>query len=110
MKTLKLMLLLSLPLQFFQCHYDQFVWMQYIETKCADPWQTNESDPETVVMEAAEDYFLNNDVNICEITMDFNEAYAEACEACICTTGRIIHVKVNESFIDELEAEGFIVE
>lgn len=112
MKSIKYLLLLCLPLFFSQCYIhdenpdDDLVWMRYLETKCADAWLTGENDSAAEVINAVEDYFKPLDIERIRVT--FDDRYAQACEACICTSGRIIEVRIHECLEDLFEEEGFV--
>ena len=83
--------------------------LEYAETKCSDPWGTNEGNSKEEV-ESALMAFLENELNISNATIKISfEEKAEACEACSCKTGRKITVTVEEGFVPILEDNGFFL-
>ncbi len=87
-----------------------FATMVYSETKCADRWNTNENDSEEDVRNAVVDYlFTDLRIDITTIDFSFDENVAQECEACSCTTGRIITIDVEKNQVDRLEVIGFIL-
>lgn len=87
-----------------------FVTMNYSESKCSDAWNTNENSSEEEVKAALKDYFITElKVGYIKLEIIFDEELAQDCEACSCTTGRIIAVDVAESHIATLEDNGFVL-
>lgn len=85
-----------------------FVTMNYSETKCADAWSTNEGNSEEEVKTALTDYFIMDlKVGFIKLEITFDEELVQECEACSCTTGRVIAIDVAESHIATLEDSGF---
>lgn len=79
-------------------------WMEYEETKCANPWEngTNTGDNKDNVKTFLE---LNN---VDTYGISFNEnGTAEDCEACTCKNGRIVCANVNNDDVKTAEALGF---
>ena len=79
------------------CYWDKeedqfnFFWAQ---TKCAEPW-TNEVDLTEAEMEQLVVAYLDDQgIQVFNIWTEFDDSFAQACEACICTTGTKIFVSV----------------
>ncbi|MEM1123407.1 MAG: hypothetical protein AAGJ18_23415 [Bacteroidota bacterium] len=90
---------------------DALVSLSFNETKCADPWRTNEGDSEEALKAAVTDYLENElKIDFDNYQMTFDEEKVQFCEACGCTTGRVITIAVEESAVAELEEVGFTVE
>lgn len=86
-----------------------FVTMTYAETKCADAWMTNEGDTEEEVKAAVTEYFTDElKIGFIKLEINFDEELSQDCEACSCTTGRVIAVDVTENHIATLEDNGFV--
>ncbi len=111
MKTFKLIFPFILLFTFLSCQdCDDDISMIYIETKCADPWQTGEGNSDDEVLTAVEDYLSDLDIDFDDLEIYFDETYAEDCEACVCTSGRVIRLEAEEDQVDELQVEGFVIE
>ena len=85
-KVYYLILLVGLFLMISNCSKEvPLLSLEYIETKCSDPWRTNEGSSDEEVKSALMTY-LENELNVpnttIKITFDANEA--EDCEACDC--------------------------
>lgn len=81
--------------------------LEYLETKCSDPWSTNGGEIELALMN-----YLDNDLMIpySRLTVTFDSDAEQSCEACSCTTGRKITITVvNEADIAILEDNGFVL-
>lgn len=83
--------------------------LEYLETKCSDPWKTIGGDSEAAVEMALLDY-LKDDLMVptSNLKITFDADAAESCEACSCTTGRKITIVVPNEFVAILEANGFV--
>ena len=111
MKLLKLILVSTfLFTTISSCDKEDDSYMIYIETKCADAWQTGESSSDSEVLAAVGDYLINLGIDYEDLEIYFEESYSQDCEACICTTGRVIRLEVDDDQVDEMEAEGFVLE
>lgn len=111
-KVKKFVLLVGLFLLVSNCSKDIPIVMslEYAETKCGDPWRTNEGNSETEIITALITY-LENELNVPNpiIKIDFDANEAEDCEACDCKSGRTITVTVEEGFVPILEDNGFVL-
>ena len=111
MKSIKLVLLSVFLFSLIaSCDKEDDSYMIYIETKCADVWQTGQNSSDTEVLDAVKDYLNDLDIDFDDLEIFFDENYAQDCESCACTTGRVIRLEVEEDQVDEMEAEGFILE
>ncbi|MFK7983659.1 MAG: hypothetical protein AB8G86_27020 [Saprospiraceae bacterium] len=109
-KIKNFILLVGLFLLISNCSKDvPLMSLEYAETKCSDPWRTNEGNSEAEVINALMAY-LENDLNVPNVTIKtaFDANDAQSCEACDYTTGRTITLTVEEGFVAILEDHGFI--
>ena len=99
-----LFLILAASFLFAGCGKNQFVWMNYDETSCADKWSfdlNNERLKDNVTA-----YLDSKGIKVLEIEI-FVDGTAETCLACTCKTGRRIKCKVKKKEEDNLQGEGF---
>ncbi len=85
---------------------DSDVWMSYNQTYCADEWHDLITDPndETQVLNTVTDYLSEvHGITVLESNIELNADFLSSCNACNCTAGKTIKVKVDEAHIDELE-------
>lgn len=111
MKHLIFILLSFITLFFMNCDDTDSttsIWYQYNETQCADAWQTGIGSPIADVETAVENYFSNLNIDIEEITVD-TSGTPEVCLACMCLSGRLINIKVDDSHEAAVLAEGFFI-
>ncbi|WP_425638881.1 hypothetical protein ACPUEN_04615 [Algoriphagus yeomjeoni] len=105
---LSLFLLLVLFLQ--GCHEDNslntlvFYWDQ---TSCSDPWNTNSNNSNNEILQAVEDYLRDHGVNGARVISITGNGVEQVCEACFCTTGTRINVKVPTTQKSKMIALGF---
>lgn len=89
-------LTLTILTAFSSCEKNQesttFFWD---ETSCADPWKQDSDDTEEERKESIENYLGEQNVKVENIKFEFDSTRIQLCEACHCTTGRIIIVKVS---------------
>ncbi len=110
-KVKNFLLLVSIFLLASNCSMEiPLMTLEYIATKCSDPWRTNEGSSNEEVKNALMAY-LENDLNVpnATIKVNFDAEEAEDCEACNCKSGQIITITVEEEFIPILEDNGFIL-
>ncbi|PIE99917.1 MAG: hypothetical protein CR994_08720 [Maribacter sp.] len=84
----------------------EFYWEQ---TKCLDPWNTNESHSDSTVRSALTGYLKENGVSKIE-TIDFENTLSQGeltCDACNCPTGIRIILKVPANESEKIEELGF---
>ena len=84
------------------------VWMQYDETKCANPWQFNwfaKPTPEQVEG-AVKSNLIEKEIAVLEIRSS-TEKDLISCEGCDCPNGTHFYVRVNKSEIEKLKALKF---
>lgn len=82
------------------------IWVYYDETKCADPWETNENTSVKVKTKAIENYLENKGVKVFKVKIN-DDGTAEECKSCFCKTGSRIKCKINEDEIEKMKEEGF---
>jgi hypothetical protein len=82
----------------------RFYWNQ---TKCADPWNTGENDPNEETEIAVKTYLENENVSIQKLDFDNNSPLSTICESCGCGTGQRIIVDVTDSDISKMTALNF---
>jgi len=84
--------------------------LEYFETKCSDPWKTNEGNTEEEIILALTDY-LENELMVAftSLNITFDTENAQTCKACHCTTGQKINIDVRQEFVEILEENGFIL-
>lgn len=84
--------------------YDnQFYWDQ---TKCVDPWGTDENDPNKETSSALKDFLGKKGITVLRIDYEDNST-GLTCDACTCYTGLRIFVSVPERDNDEIKKLGF---
>lgn len=83
-------------------------WMQYDETKCANPWQFNwfQKPTEEQLRNAVKSQLLGQEISILEIQSTVKNDFI-SCEACNCLNGRQFYVRVPKSEIEKLKALKF---
>lgn len=81
-----------------------FVWMQYDETKCDNPWQFNwlMTPTDEQLAAAVKSHLEGGGIAILEIRTS-READFISCEACHCPTGLHFFVKVNRPEVSRLK-------
>lgn len=84
------------------------VWMQYDETKCANPWQFNwfQKPTQEQITSAVKSELLGREIAVLEIRSS-SEKYFISCEACTCPNGTHYYVRVNKTEIEKLKALKF---
>lgn len=105
----KIIIVIGLILfSFYSCSEDddspkeviRFYWNQ---TKCADPWNTGENDPNEETKNAVKEYLKNRNINVLNIEFDTNSPLSTLCESCGCGTGQRIIVDVEYSDSSKME-------
>ncbi|NNE28375.1 MAG: hypothetical protein HKN16_01985 [Saprospiraceae bacterium] len=87
----------------FTCNEEK-TYIFYTEPKCGAPWgQVDTGD--AALMEAAEAWIDSMDLpDYCYLEIQFDEEFAQLCEACNCTTGRLIALELGpehkEAYLD----------
>ncbi|MCG8698229.1 MAG: META domain-containing protein [Bacteroidales bacterium] len=79
-------------------------WMQ---TKCADPWNTGESTPVNQTLDSINKYMSAHDISLYHIEIEFKDSDYQSCEACGCLTGNKITVTSKLEDKAKLEEIGF---
>ena len=84
------------------------VWMQYNETKCANPWNFNwfVKPTQEQVLGAIKSDLIGKEIAVLEIRSSVDEDFV-SCDACTCPNGTHIFVRVNKSETEELKALNF---
>jgi len=84
------------------------VWMQYDETKCANPWQFNwfQKPTDAQVLGAIQSDLIGKEIAVLEIRSSTEKDFM-SCDACDCPTGTHYFVRVNKSEMEELRALKF---
>jgi len=78
-------------------------WVYIGETQCANPWDNlGLGSTESNVAE----YLKSNDVRTYDFRVEIY-SYGPFCAACNCSSGRIIHVQIQNSDIERTKALGF---
>ena len=72
-------------------HTIEFYWDQ---TGCSDPWNTNANNANKETQRAVEDYLRDQGVKGARVISITGNGIEQDCEACFCTTGNRINVKV----------------
>lgn len=81
-----------------------FFWAQ---TKCAEPWSNDPDLSDLQIQQEVVVYLDGLDIAVFDIWLDSDDAFAQACEACVCTTGIKIYVRVDKIDRQEMEDLGF---
>jgi uncharacterized membrane protein len=75
----------------------------WVETKCANPWNTGENSSDSEVENAVIEYLENENIKVFNISINHENNLIELCKACNCNSGRRIIVSVdNENKIKEI--------
>ncbi len=84
------------------------VWMQYNETKCANPWQFNwfQKPTQEQILGAVKSDLLGKEIAILEIKSSTEKDFI-SCESCDCPNGTHYFVRVNKTEIAKLKALKF---
>lgn len=112
MNTIKHLFIGLLLITTFGCNSDDdssnnnipFYWNQ---TKCADPWDTGENDPNEETKNAVKVYLENENIIVKNLNFDNKSPLDTLCESCACGTGQRIIVEVIDSDSAKMEAIGF---
>lgn len=113
MKKLTIILLAFLSIMLVSsCFFDNdndeeqltFFWAQ---TKCAEPWSNDADLSDLQIQQEVVAYLDGLDIAVYDIWMNSDDAFAQACEACVCTTGIKIYVRVDKINRQEMEDLGF---
>ncbi|MBI2729567.1 MAG: hypothetical protein HYX40_02235 [Sphingobacteriales bacterium] len=103
MKRLSIILLLLLFLG--SCDKTPEKAFVYGQTQCADKWGYGANDAETITK--LKIYFESKQIKVLSVSLSSTLGDLVVCQACICPTGRVFKVMVEESDIEKLMAEGF---
>ncbi len=76
-----------------------FFWNQ---TKCGDPWNTGENDPNAETEIAITDFLENENITVVSVEFDNNSPLDVTCESCGCGTGQRIIVDVISADISKM--------
>lgn len=102
------LIVLSLVLCFASCEKENsnntFRWD---ETGCADPWPQDSDDTNEERMTVIETYLANQDIKVKNIRFEFEPSKQQFCEACFCTTGKVIVISVPARDNDKMKTLGF---
>jgi hypothetical protein len=97
-KGFNLFYLIPLFLTFAACDNDNpeeiYFWQQ---TKCADPWETGENDPNPETILAIDEVLKEEGIKRLNIHFDNNSSPDISCESCGCGTGQRILVTGNDT-------------
>jgi hypothetical protein len=109
MKKYLLMLLFVSIAFFWACNEEEDgMSMQYVETHCANPWDTS-STQENYIVEVRF-YLEEHGIKVLSIYIDvYDETVGENCNECSCLTGRNIIVSVPPADVDEAKELGFTI-
>lgn len=92
----------------FEKRDDYFRQMSWEQTKCADPWKTNELVSNENTADSLINYLQTLGIDIYDVTFEHDSSLVEDCESCLCKTGQKIIVKVEEGAMKDLMAYGFM--
>ncbi len=109
MKKYLLMLLFASISFFWACNNEEDgMSMQYVETHCANPWDTSSTQENYIVEVRA--YLEDNGIKVLSIFIDvYDETLAEKCKACTCLTGRNIIISTPPADVDDAKELGFTI-
>lgn len=65
------------------------------ETACSDSWKHESDDTEEERKTSIESYLTDQNIKVENIDFELDSTKKQFCEACHCTTGRIIMIKVS---------------
>jgi hypothetical protein len=84
------------------------VWMQYDETKCANPWQFNwfQKPTQAQILGAIKSDLLGKEIVALELRSSTEKDFI-SCDACDCPNGTHYYVRVNKTEIEKLKALKF---
>lgn len=77
------------------------------QTGCADPWDLSYNSSEEELKSTILDYLKAEEIRKARVTRISNEAEAQVCYACFCTTGKRIHLEVPKNQKSKLLSLGF---
>ncbi|WP_107039056.1 hypothetical protein [Brumimicrobium mesophilum] len=106
-KVTLFIMLISLFTFISSCNKDKTEIFYWDETSCSDPWQANAYDPEEEKKASIKLYLLNEDISVEAVNFEFDSSKAQFCEACSCTTGNIIAMKVSSKDTGKMEELNF---
>jgi len=102
----RLLLLSTVALLLVSCEYNNK--LKYNETQCSDPW-LYDSNP-SVHKENIREYLKGHGIETGDIQITTDPDAAQTCLACVCQSGRIIHITVSDGDKELALALGFEVE
>lgn len=84
------------------------VWLQYDETKCANPWHLEwfMKPTEEQLRSAVKSNLTSQGITILAIASTLENNFI-SCDACTCPSGRHFYVRTNSADIDKLKALKF---
>lgn len=85
-------------------YFHKLYWEQ---TKCADPWKTNETHSNNATADSIKSYLGNMGITIYDVSFTNESKLDIYCEACICGTGQRIIITSRENDVAKLKALGF---
>jgi hypothetical protein len=80
-------------------------WAVFNETQCSNPWDQSAL---TGTESRVQEYLKSNGINVYDIKIE-TVSKGPFCLACTCSSGRIIHVQISDTDIDEIETLGFVI-
>ncbi|MEM7162637.1 MAG: hypothetical protein AAF487_09395 [Bacteroidota bacterium] len=105
--SVKVLCFISCILMFCACQKEKkaedYFW---IESKCANPWNTGESNTSAEVQNTVIAFLENENIEVFDIYISEEQDLIQTCEACTCTTGRRIVVSVDKK--KKIEDLGFM--
>lgn len=84
----------SFLLMLLSCKKESVVFY-WDETACSDPWRQKGDDTDEERKISIESYLTDQNIDVENIDFEFDERKEQFCEACNCTTGRIIVMEVS---------------
>ena len=82
------------------------VRMEFAETQCANPWQTLPGSANYLF--SVHQYLTENGLDVYSIAVEKTHDYNQPrCEACTCSSGRRIVIRISKTDVESAEEIGF---
>lgn len=89
------------------CKKENMEIFYWDETSCSDPWQAEHPVIEEEKIANIKLYLSKEDISVEAIHIEFDSSKTQLCQACNCTTGNVIGLKVLSKYKEKMEQLNF---